>query len=323
LSDVNPDFHTFSVLDLNISYPYRPAKLNQPLFILFSIVIPILTVILICSVTSFPPRHSRQHNVSPTQARISKLRCLNAALLGLGVSLATSTVIVTGVKNLTGKPRPNFLSICNPNLENIEKFTVGGFGAEFNRLWVMVNVEICRQTDKGTLRDGFRSFPSGFATSEFRSSRLKDQRLRLLNMVTVAFAGLWYLSLFLCYTFGVVFPPLAAPLASSGSQSNGNSPQAQSDESHQPLQLSVSEPRFVPAFQQGEHRVAVPAHLLLLPYIPLGLAIFIAGTRYFDFRNHGFDVLAGAAVGSVTAWIGFRIFQSSLGSPRVVCLTSA
>jgi len=50
----------------------------------------------------------------------------------------------------------------------------------------------------------------------------------------------------------------------------------------------------------------------LLLYIPLGLAIFIAGTRYFDFRNHGFDVLAGAAIGSVTAYFGFRIYHPLL-----------
>jgi membrane-associated phospholipid phosphatase len=52
--------------------------------------------------------------------------------------------------------------------------------------------------------------------------------------------------------------------------------------------------------------------MLLVPYVPLGLAIFIAGTRYFDFRNHGSDVLAGAGVGSVTAYIGFRIYHPSL-----------
>ena len=59
---------------------------------------------------------------------------------------------------------------------------------------------------------------------------------------------------------------------------------------------------------------APPVFLLLLPYVPLGLAIFIAGTRCFDFRNHGFDVLAGAAVGTVTAWLGFRWYHPPLSS---------
>jgi hypothetical protein len=54
--------------------------------------------------------------------------------------------------------------------------------------------------------------------------------------------------------------------------------------------------------------VPLPTFLLILPYVSLGLAIFIAGTRYFDFRNHGFDVLAGAAAGSTTASFAFRLY---------------
>ena len=54
---------------------------------------------------------------------------------------------------------------------------------------------------------------------------------------------------------------------------------------------------------------AAPVVLLPLPYISLGLAIFIAGTRYFDFRNHGFDVLTGSTVGMITAWFGFRLYH--------------
>jgi membrane-associated phospholipid phosphatase len=133
---------------MSISYPYREkAKLSLPLFLLLSIIFPILTIII--SISIFTPRHTRLQN-------------LNASLLGLGVSLATSTVIFTGVKNLTGKPRPNFLFICDPDIDNIRKYKVGGFGTE---LGVMVSVDICRQSDEYALRDGFRSFPSGFATS--------------------------------------------------------------------------------------------------------------------------------------------------------------
>ncbi len=53
---------------------------------------------------------------------------------------------------------------------------------------------------------------------------------------------------------------------------------------------------------------ASPAYLLILPYLSLGLAIFIAGSRYFDFRNHGFDVLAGAAADTACASFAFRIY---------------
>jgi len=166
--------HTFCVLDMSLSYPSRSAKLSLPLFIALSIIFPLLTII---SVSLFHPDRPNQHHPTAPQGRIQKLKTLNVSLLGLGVSLATSTVIFTGVKNLTGKPRPNFLSICDPDLENTERHTVGGFGAEVSRLWVMVDVEVCRQIDKGALRDGFRSFPSGFATSELSQlPNLKENR---------------------------------------------------------------------------------------------------------------------------------------------------
>lgn len=60
-------------------------------------------------------------------------------------------------------------------------------------------------------------------------------------------------------------------------------------------------------------RKGPPIVYLLLPYFPLGLAIFIAGTRYFDFRNHAFDVLVGAAIGVITAWWGFKLYGTRVG----------
>ena len=91
---------------------------------------------------------------------------MNASLLGLGVSLATSTIVFTGVKSLSGKPRPDFLARCDPDLEHIPAHRVGGYGQTVSNLWVMVDGGVCKQVDKNFLNDGFRSFPSGYATSE-------------------------------------------------------------------------------------------------------------------------------------------------------------
>src|SRR5580658_4078726 len=90
--------------------------------------------------------------------------------------------------------------------------------------------------------------------------------------------------------------------------------QRQHDETGEPLLLSPIDQELNITTRQRE-AAAPPAFLLPLPYIPLGLAIFIAGTRYFDFRNHGFDVLAGAAAGTATAWLGFRWYHPPLSSP--------
>jgi hypothetical protein len=89
--------------------------------------------------------------------------------------------------------------------------------------------------------------------------------------------------------------------------------QRQHDETGEPLLLSPVDQGLNITTRQRKP-AAPPAFLLPLPYIPLGLAIFIAGTRYFDFRNHGFDVLAGAAIGSLTAWFGFRWYHPSISS---------
>ena len=117
----------------------------------------------------------------------------------------------------------------------------------------------------------------------------------------MAFAGLWYLSLWLSAKFNVILQ----------SQSTVQQ-QVQNDETAEPL-VDVGEveaPRN--REPQQERHSAGPLYLLFLPYIPLGLAIFIGGTRYFDFRNHGFDVLAGAAIGAITAWFGFRWYHPPL-----------
>ena len=61
-----------------------------------------------------------------------------------------------------------------------------------------------------------------------------------------------------------------------------------------------------------EHRVqaaAPPTYLLAVPLLPIGLAIYITGTRYSDYWHHGFDVVTGSLLGVATAWIGFRWYH--------------
>jgi len=59
---------------------------------------------------------------------------------------------------------------------------------------------------------------------------------------------------------------------------------------------------------------AAPAlWLVLLAYIPIGAATYIAASRYFDFRHHGFDILSGAFIGIVIAILSFRLYNLPLG----------
>ena len=148
---------------------------------------------------------------------------------------------------------------------------------------------------------------SGVFQVVMRLVRLADMKhCMLLTLCVVAFAGLWYLSLYLAAIFNVV-PPFATKYLQrrDGVQQN--------DEAGEPLMQS-DEREDNSTLRLEKNTTAPPAYLLPLPYLPLGLAIFIAGTRYFDFRNHGFDVLAGSVVGTITAWFGFRLYHPPLAS---------
>ena len=152
--NANPDFHHFSLLDLNISYSHRPrAKVSLPLLILLAVVFPALTISLICL-----------YPFTRCLPSSTQFRSLNTSLLGLGVSLAIATAILN-VKNLAGRPRPDFLDRCKPDVKKVAAHTVGsGYGRELSGLWVLVVPDIC-QADWREVNEGFRSFPSGYATS--------------------------------------------------------------------------------------------------------------------------------------------------------------
>lgn len=84
----------------------------------------------------------------------------NTGWLGLALALATVFFFTEGMKNLYGKPRPDLLSRCGPNLGAQSSHTVG-FSSTQMRL---VSSTICSQTDKSKLDDGFASFPSGHSS---------------------------------------------------------------------------------------------------------------------------------------------------------------
>jgi len=52
----------------------------------------------------------------------------NAGWMGFGLSLAIAFLISNGTKNLVGKPRPDLLARCNPDLSRTLNSTVGGVG---------------------------------------------------------------------------------------------------------------------------------------------------------------------------------------------------
>ena len=199
LLNVSPDYHNFSVLDLEISFDYRAQpKVGLPLLVIFSVVVPFLIITFLFLFSFGLVAGPGRGHVFSVQ-----LRNLNAGLFGLGVSLATVTVALK-IKNLAGKPRLDFFERCQLDVGNIAAYAVwGSNGRSVSKRWVMVTREIC-QADWCEVNEGFRSFPSGYATSECSYANIIVLSASFNSARVVAFAGLWYFTLFTSAKFRIV-----------------------------------------------------------------------------------------------------------------------
>lgn len=80
-----------------------------------------------------------------------------------------------------------------------------------------------------------------------------------------------------------------------------------SDPSAAPAQLlSAYNTRLSSARRQA---AAPPLYLLAFAAAPFCTAVFIASSRWFDFRHHGFDILFGFLIGTVCAVCAFRWYH--------------
>lgn len=222
----------------------------------------------------------------------------NAGWLGLALALASTWCATQGLKALIGKPRPDLIARCDPDLSLIGKYTVGGLGGKVDGGPVLVSWEICRDQSDSLRIDGFSSFPSGHASCEFLFSFLFfSYALRgccdvfgvglgsiWLTIFTVAFSGLLYLTLWLCSKFSVGFPYLP----------------------HYPVEDQSFADDATSVRRRG---AAPPVYLMLIAFFPTATAAFIAGSRWFNYRHHGFDILFGSALGIFFAWIGFNMYH--------------
>ncbi len=201
------------------------------------------------------------------------------------------------MKNLFGKPRPDLLSRCQPDIANLSIYLLGGYqGTD------IVSSAICKQIDKSILEDGFRSFPSGH--SSFSS------------------AGLIYLSLFLASKLAIHIPYLSPSLyntdktrfsafPSRAEKTTKDTKHADSDDKVLIEASRVTEPSghndaIIAARNEA---AAPPLYLLVFATVPFFSSVYIASTRYSDFRHHGFDILFGYFIGTVCAVFAFRYYH--------------
>lgn len=307
---MNPNHRPFQLEDRHISLPFT-TKETVPMVLAacLNTGLPIIIVAFIALV--FVPGSTVPPGTPKSMIWRRKLWELHAGLLGLGLSVVGTWFVTNAMKNMFGKPRPDLLARCQPDLENLAQYIVGGI-ANTTSNGQLVSHEICQNPDKATLEDGFRSFPSGHASSSS--------------------AGLLYLSLFIASKFAITIPFLAPSNYSDASsfsafpsrirragaptesyemvdRSNGGTPSEDISRPYDPnaAKRLASHSRAVAAVRL--QAAAPPLYLLLIACLPTFGAIFIAGSRWFDYRHHAFDIIVGFLIGVIGAVFAFRYYH--------------
>lgn len=208
--------------------------------------------------------------------------------MGLGVAVAGSFMVTEGLKDLAGKPRPDLLARCDPDLSSaaLSRYKVGGLGNVVSGAALVVDWHICRNKNLPALNDGFSSWPSGHSS--------------------YACAGMLYLSLWLCSKFAISIPYLAPAPYERGDVSKSVDPEHLQPRDSTSAPSSSIRSSVIPARNQA---AAPPVYLLILAFVPIGVALFICVSRYADYRHAGFDIISGAVLGAVFAYIGFRWYH--------------
>ncbi|KKF92965.1 Diacylglycerol pyrophosphate phosphatase 1 [Ceratocystis platani] len=322
MNGLTPNKRPFALDNPEISFPYTENETVPPVVLfLCNSLIPSFVIFIVCLV--FVPGRTVPKGTPKNLIWRRKLWEMHIGFLGMALSLFLGWFVTNGLKNLEGRPRPDLLARCQPDLKNVAKYYVGGYRLPntSNSTYLpghLVSADICTNKDHEVLDDGFRSFPSGHASS--------------------AAAGLIYLSLFLASKFSVTIPYLspsdlkdplvsyhafpsrtvsAAPRASdpSGSKAEGtrHDPNDDGIELIAPYptgganKRDVAHDRMVTAARQ--QAAAPPLYLLLLTLLPTFTAIFVAASRWFDFRHHSTDIVTGFLIGVVSAFFAFRYYH--------------
>ena len=156
----------FSLADPTISFPYTVHEtISTSTLVLAAVVAPIIITFLIVLIVAPGPTVSKY--VPKRLIWNRKLWELNTAWLGLAMSVITSLIFTDGMKIMFGKARPDLLARCQPDLDNVAQYIVGGLGTKVLEGQYLVDWHICKQSDPSILSDGFMSFPSGHNASTF------------------------------------------------------------------------------------------------------------------------------------------------------------
>ncbi|KAM0707607.1 hypothetical protein Q7P35_004252 [Cladosporium inversicolor] len=143
----DPFHQMFTIDDPRIQHPHAEIE-RTPVPMLFLYALGIPSLILLLTSLILPNRSAHKTHV---------------VLLGLCLSLLTTSFLTDIFKNAIGRPRPDLIARCKPDPSTPHN--------------TLVTISVCTEADGHLLQDGWRSYPSGHSS--------------------FAFAGLGWLSLFL------------------------------------------------------------------------------------------------------------------------------
>lgn len=147
---IQPFERQFYINDLTISHPFAEVeRVSNTYLFLYAVWVPGMLITVLSLIFTKPK---------------NKVYNTYIALLGLGISVLSTSVLTDVLKNFIGRHRPDFLSRCIPKEGTPENVLV------FAK-------DVCTTKNLERLRDGFRTTPSGHSS--------------------LSFAGLYYLSLWL------------------------------------------------------------------------------------------------------------------------------
>ncbi|CAG8676648.1 12504_t:CDS:2, partial [Acaulospora morrowiae] len=162
IDSAEPYHRRFSLQDATIQFPYA-EKDTVPMWAaaLIAVLLPFL-IITAVSLVIKKSMHDWHH-----------------ATLGLILGLSLTLLVTEVFKTTVGRPRPDFIDRCQPKNGSVDSPVFG-----------LSTSAICTQTNQGILKDGFKSFISGHAstTNDMHISKPID---------VASFSGLGFLSLYL------------------------------------------------------------------------------------------------------------------------------
>ncbi|KAJ9631993.1 hypothetical protein H2203_000394 [Taxawa tesnikishii (nom. ined.)] len=97
--------------------------------------------------------HAEVERVPVSWLFVPELHKAHVTMLGLLISLVLTSFVTDVIKNAVGRPRPDLIARCKPELDTPRN--------------ELVTFKVCTEKDHHVLHDGWRSFPSGHSSFAF------------------------------------------------------------------------------------------------------------------------------------------------------------